>query len=181
MNHEITNEQYNEAFEFLTTGDHEVVIFGVLRRLHIQPNHEYYDDMVQEGRLVFVHAYLKTSATTEKQKLVFIYQKVYWSMLDYLRKQSSVNDHKYVPDDSTSNEEELFELPTNHSYEVECETQAMFAELMDICTQDEKQYLLSAYKYGLNATEIASQYGVSRPTVYKWKRSVLQKAKNIEI
>ncbi|GAY72040.1 sigma-70 family RNA polymerase sigma factor [Lentilactobacillus kosonis] len=181
MNHELTNEQYNEAFEFLTTGDHEVVIFGVLRRLHISPNHEYYDDMVQEGRLTFVNAYLKAPKTNEKRQLVYIYQKVYWSMLDYLRKQSTVNDHKYVPDEPTANQDELFEIPTEHSYVGDCETQATFAELMDICTKDERHYLLAAYKYGLNVTEIADQRGVSRPTVYKWKRSVLQKAKHIQI
>lgn len=180
MNHEDIREQYNEAFKFLVAGDHEVIIFGVLRRLHIGPNHEYYDDMVQEGRLAFVNAYPQAPTDSEKKRLVYIYQKVYWTMLDYLRKQTTLNNHKYVPDETTPEQDELFDIPAEHRFETEYDTHAVFAQLMDKCTESEKRFLLAAYKYGMNNAEIAREYRVSKPAVAKWRNGVHRKAKEIE-
>ncbi|WP_283680483.1 sigma-70 family RNA polymerase sigma factor [Lentilactobacillus sp. Marseille-Q4993] len=177
MNHENNRSSYQEAFEFMQAGDHEVVIFGVLRRLHISPNHEYYDDMVQEGRMAFAEAYLKCGDEDDtKRKLVFIYQKVYWTMLNYLKKQLRINGHRYEADDT--NEDPLLDIPAmNDDPDLDCKLQ--YEELMNQCTDKERQYLLAAYKYGMNFAEIAREYGVSRKTVYKWRDGLLKKAREI--
>ncbi|USS86146.1 hypothetical protein M3M38_05470 [Fructilactobacillus cliffordii] len=78
-----------QGFDFLLEGDHEVVIYGVLKRLNVRPFHTYYHDLVQEGRLAFVSAYEKYlhERSNQKQMLGYIYQSVKWKLLDVLRKQ----------------------------------------------------------------------------------------------
>lgn len=44
-------ELYQDAFNFLLDGDHELVVYGVLKKLHIRHDNPYYDDLVQEGWL----------------------------------------------------------------------------------------------------------------------------------
>lgn len=51
-------ELYQDAFDFLLDGDHELVVYGVLKKLHISKQNTYYDDMVQEGMLSFVEKYI---------------------------------------------------------------------------------------------------------------------------
>lgn len=78
------------AFAFMQEGDHEVVIFGVLKRLNIRTYHEHYQDLVQDARLVFMEAYLKYphDYDNEKQLLNYIYQSIKWKLLDQLRRQT---------------------------------------------------------------------------------------------
>lgn len=52
-------ELYQDAFNFLLDGDHELVVYGVLKKLHITKGNTYYDDMVQEGMLSFVEKYIR--------------------------------------------------------------------------------------------------------------------------
>ncbi|WP_429970434.1 sigma factor [Fructilactobacillus sp. Tb1] len=89
METEITKQ----AFDFLLEGDHEVVVFGVLKRLNVRPWHAHYQDLVQDGRLEFIAAYEKypDDRSNEKQMLSYIYQSVKWRMLDRLRRQTRVN------------------------------------------------------------------------------------------
>ena len=84
---------YQTAFDFMLEGDHEVVVFGVLKRLNVRPWHEHYQDLVQEGRLEFVDAYQKypDQRDDEKQMLSYIYQSVKWRLLDKLRRSTRVS------------------------------------------------------------------------------------------
>ncbi|WP_054690727.1 hypothetical protein [Fructilactobacillus florum] len=79
-----------QAFQFMLLDDHEVVIYGVLKRLNIRPFQQQYDDLAQEGRLAFVCAYQKYPHERENhpKMMNYIYQAVYWKLLDVLRQKT---------------------------------------------------------------------------------------------
>ncbi|POH05717.1 sigma factor [Fructilactobacillus lindneri] len=86
-------ENSSDAFQFMLKGDHEVVVYGVLKSLNIRPFHDNYQDLVQDGRLAFVAAYDKYPHERENQKkmLNYIYQSVRWQILDGLRQTNRIS------------------------------------------------------------------------------------------
>lgn len=167
-----------KAFDFLLDGDHELIVYGVLKRLHVTKGNPLYDDMVQEARLAFVNKYLQ--GMNEKKRpepfLPYIYQGVYWAMIDYLKKQRAADGHIYEKTDDTDPLAEVAD--DNYSVE-EIEGMALIETLSGICTVNELACLKYAY-YGMNVSEIARQMGVSRVTVHKWRNNLSQKIKRLQ-
>lgn len=168
-------EQRNrtEAFNFLLDGDHEVVIYGVLKRLHVVKGNPLYDDMVQEGRLAFVNKYIKGISNSKQLKSIldYVYRGVYWSMINYMNKQRVLDGHVYETTDDT---DVLTEIPDNDQIG-EINANALIATISGLCTTDELKYLQCAYYGGMNVSEIARHLGVSRKRVYRWRKRLIEK------
>lgn len=170
---EVFETPQQAAFDFLLTGDHQNVIYGAIKRLHIYRSYAEYDDLVQEGRLAFVRSYLKAPAATqtdEHKLLVFIYQGVYWHLLNCLDQLRRKAEHQAA--------EAVMPIPTTN-LEPTLETNQLYQQLLSVLSPNEQRYLTAAYIQGLNVTEMARQFGVARKTIYWWKASVAQKAKII--
>lgn len=169
-------EQRNrtEAFNFLLDGDHEVVIYGVLKRLHVVKGNPLYDDMVQEARLAFVNKYLQGLNAKKKPEpfLGYIYQGVYWSMVNYMNKQRVLDGHIYETTDDT---DPLSDLPDTDQSVSELDVNALISTISGSCTIDELRYLQCAYYDGMNVSEIARHLGVNRKRVYRWRKRLIDK------
>ncbi|KRK88000.1 sigma-70 family RNA polymerase sigma factor [Lentilactobacillus sunkii] len=167
-------ELYQDAFNFLLDGDHELVVYGVLKKLYIRRDNPYYDDLVQEGMVAFVEKYIQAIGLNKEPDsyLVFIYQGVYWYLLDYLRKEMRHRAGIEEPDDKTNLMEELEDKKKSVGY---YDTHILSDELMKQLTSDETRYLTLAYDYGMNISEIARECEASRTTVYQWRRGVIKK------
>lgn len=167
-------QRYTEAFDFLLDGDHELVVYGVLKKLHITKTNPYYDDMVQEGRIAFINKYLQAlnAGKPEKEILPFIYQGVKWALLDYLRKQLTTVEHVQVPEDNVDPLAEL--IDPLHTVE-NIDTGVLIRRLGTVCTKQQMQYMILAFEWGLTITEIANQLNVTRPTVYQLRKAVIKK------
>lgn len=169
----IFNTPQQAAFDFLLAGDHQTVIYGALKRLHVYRSYPEYDDLVQEGRLAFVQSYLKAPATKHQddhQLLVYIYQGVYWHLLNCLDQHRRHNNHQ--AQETTSPIKATDPRAT-------LETNQMYQQLLSVLSPNEQRYLTAAYIDGLNVTEMARQFKVARKTIYWWKASVTQKAQII--
>ena len=83
---------YEKGFAYLLQGEHEKVIYGVLKRLHVSRQDPDYEDLVVEGQIAFAQAYCAYcqahDSVTEEAVMPYIYQKVKWRLLDLLRKQT---------------------------------------------------------------------------------------------
>ncbi|MGF2385604.1 RNA polymerase sigma factor [Lentilactobacillus otakiensis] len=167
---------YQDAFNFLLDGDHELVVYGVLKKLHISKTNTYYEDMVQEGMLSFVEKYIRAINLKKEPEsyLAFIYRGVYWDLINYLHKQITITEHIEVPDD---NVDPLVELPDGKNSVSYYDTHILTTELLHKMSRDEVRYLVLAYDYGMNISEIAQECGASRTTVYQWRRGVIKKFK----
>ncbi|WP_249662718.1 sigma-70 family RNA polymerase sigma factor [Lentilactobacillus buchneri] len=167
-------ELYQDAFDFLLDGDHELVVYGVLKKLHISKQNTYYDDMVQEGMLSFVEKYIR-AINLEKEPesyLAYIYRGVYWDLINYLHKQITITEHVEVPDD---NVDPLAELPDGKNSASYYDTHILSRQLMTELNPKEIKYLVLAYDYGMNISEIAKECGVSRKCVHAWRKRVINK------
>ena len=80
----------------------DTVIYAVLKKLHITKAHNDYDDLVSEGRLLYLKAYA-TNQYTGKRRFNYFFTKIYWGLLDYLRKQQR-NHEVEAPIISATNE-----------------------------------------------------------------------------
>lgn len=90
-----------DGFKELLAND--TVIYAVLKKLHITKAHNDYDDLVSEGRLLYLKAYA-TNQYTGKRRFNYFFTKIYWSLLDYLRKQQR-NHEVEAPIISTADED----------------------------------------------------------------------------
>lgn len=167
-------ELYQDAFNFLLDGDHELVVYGVLKKLHITKGNTYYDDMVQEGMLSFVEKYIRAINLKKEPEsyLAFIYRGVYWDLINYLHKQITITEHAEVPDET---DDPFSELPDDKNSVGYYDTHILTEELLSKMNPDEIRYLTLAYDYGMNITEIAQECHASRTTVYQWRRGVIKK------
>ena len=159
-----------EAFQFLQKGDHVKVIFGALKKLHITKQNPLYEDMVQEGMIAFVQAV--DQGKEAETLMVFIYQGVYWKLINYLHKQLNVVDHA---EPVSKDEDPLLELPDDRVTAITLETGIMSADFKKRLTPNELQYFTLAYELGFNMKEIAEYCHVSRQTVHNWRKGLIKK------
>ncbi|WP_412988928.1 sigma-70 family RNA polymerase sigma factor [Pediococcus siamensis] len=168
-------ETIQKAFMFLYRDNHEKIIFGAAKKLHLTPLQDDYQDFIQEGYLAFVQAYDRYpgSITTDPQKFcVFAYQAVYWRLLDLLRQTTRLAEH----------------LETEHNEEIDMGTSTLnrgfenlyqddlFLQLYHSCTPAEKKFLVDCYILQLRSSEIARKHHVTRQCVTNWRRRVGNKA-----
>lgn len=159
------------GFAYLMEENHQGLVHGVLKRLHILPNHPQYDDLVQEGCIRFAQKYVEYDATTAHNSLLsYLYQGVYWHLLDLLRKQQRQTEHTQ----KMSADQEGWEAEILDDGEPigEVNDRELLNQLWLNCTHDQRKFLCSSFNEGMNVTEIARKYRVSRKTVYKWKQGV---------
>ena len=88
----MTNQKIIEGLVYLSTNKRINLVHGVLKQLHLSPLHDYYDDYFKEGCLIFSQAYASfpddpTNPENERQLMNFAFKRIYWRLLDLLRRQ----------------------------------------------------------------------------------------------
>ncbi|MFC6261040.1 helix-turn-helix domain-containing protein [Levilactobacillus fujinensis] len=166
------------AYKFLFTGDHETMLYGVLKKLNLKPGHPDYEDYFQEARVLFpdiYHAFPEDPEEKPHQFLAYAQQKLYWTLMDQRRHDFRDNSHQESGDGDTL----LSGLPDDDDV------------LAAIGLADYRKYLLkligASGKAGewhflvgtlvdqLTVDEIAAKHQVSRNTVYRWRRLLTQR------
>lgn len=183
------DSDFQPAFDFLAKDNHEGVIFGALKHLGVTRQCHYFDDLVQEGRLIFVQGYLDYDGdiTADEHKFMgLMYKKIYWRLIDILRRQSNQNEHHEFSLDNELIPTEIIEEVTLDSNSSDSPLDQLvsndfFMRLFDICSANERKFLIGAVLKQKTATEIALRYGVTKQAVSKWKKQVQAKAKLIEV
>jgi len=81
----------DEAINYLIENNRIKVIYGVLKQLHVSPLTAYFEDLVAEGELLFIQAYIdyrrQNEELDEKRLMGYAYRKIKWGLLDLLRKE----------------------------------------------------------------------------------------------
>ncbi|GAY79486.1 RNA polymerase sigma factor [Apilactobacillus micheneri] len=169
-------KKFQTGFDYLMQGDHKVVIFGVLKRLNIQRNTSQYDDLMQEGFIIFAKKYYQYQGPDDdKQRLAYLYQGVYWHLLDQLRKASrNTQKIEFMPTDNQDSWEN--QLIDDYSFESELSHNELLTELWKISSETERKLIYYRYYEGIdNMTEISRQTNISTKTLNRWRKSLRQK------
>lgn len=158
---------------------HDDIIYGVLKRCCITNLNKDYDDFVQIGRLALLKAYETFPETvfTEEQFYQFTgfaYRKVYWVVIDYIRKETKQKNEAYSMPEETESLKEFscigFENDWIEDYSIE--------EFIKTLPFEEKCYIEERVVNGLSITAIAEKHQVSRKTVYSWRNKVRKRLNN---
>lgn len=158
---------------------HDDIIYGVLKRCCISNLNKDYDDFVQIGRLALLKAYETFPETifTEEQFYQFTgfaYRKVYWAVIDLIRKETKlINEACSIPDEAES----LREFSSN-GFENNWIEDYSIEEFIKTLPFEEKCYIEERVVNGLSITEIAEKYQISRKTVYSWRNKVRKRLNN---
>lgn len=174
---------HEEALNYLLTNNRIKVVYGVLKYLHLSPQTENFEDLVMEGTLLFMQAYLKYRSLheniNEQQLMGYAFRKIKWGLRDLLRKQCKAADHLVtLPTPKTTDDPlTLFESQTDLGQDYEFAE--LLGEVLQLCNANERKYVVGRFFYGYSAAEIAQQAGVSRQTAYNWKKQVQRKCKQL--
>lgn len=165
---------YEKGFAYLLQGEHEKVIYGVLKHLHVSRQDPDYEDLVVEGQLVFAQAYCAYCQThdsvTEEAVMPYLYQKIKWRLLDLLRKQTRTKQRECgLPE----NADELWIVANCQNDDVIIRD--LLERLWNLCTPKERKFLELQLYSNLNLVKTAKMLEISRKTVYNYKRSILRK------
>lgn len=152
------------------------MVHGALKRLGVWHTHPDYDDFVQQGLLKLVEAYETYPKDLEQAEYLkqfggYAYQKVYWHMIDLLRKQK----RKWESEMAWPEDLEGQHPDTHLSIEQGYQEMELLAQMLPLLTKKERAYLVDAVVNQMNVTEIAQKQGVARKTVYVWKKQVAVK------
>lgn len=169
------------AYKFLYTGDHEMILYATLKRLHLRPAHPDYEDYLQEARLLFPEVYVDFPDDPEAkphQFLAYAQRKIYWALLDRLRRDRKQNDRQEDGDQTTL----LEVLPSDDDILDAIGQQDFRRYLLKVIggsgSTGEWRFLVGTLIDQLTADEIAAKHGVSRNTVYKWRRTLIRRLVN---
>lgn len=181
------NQITEEAFTLLLANQNMRIIHGVLKSLHISPARSDYEDLLQEGCLLFVEAYKRFCQLHPSQKIQadfgkFAFRTIRWRLLDLLRHQQLY----HPPCEPLVTIKQDFEHPTgievsdpnSLAFAADLTAAAFFQELWSICLAHEQRYLNSRL-LGQKISDFAEQEHVSRQTVYNWRSDVHEKARRI--
>lgn len=166
------------AYDFLMTGDHEQVIYAVLKHLYLTPTHPDFEDYLQEGRLLFIAAYQRfpdDPVTHPHQFLKWAYRRIGWGLRDQLRRQRHQEEH-HEPGDQTTQLGELAALDDLEAAVSRRDFREFLLQLIaEAGVQGEWRYLTGILREHLTVAEIATKYGVSPQTVYKWRQRTIKR------
>lgn len=170
------NRKLDKSKEELFFEQHGGIVHGVLKKLTVPRTHPDYEDFVQQGLVKLVEAYEIFPNDPERPENRypfggFAYTRIRWHLLDLLRKQhkSTTKECSFpnhfadlIPEKTPPFEETIADME-------------LLKEMLDLLSENERHYLTDFIIYGLSVTEIAKKNGVSRKTVYQWKKKTAQK------
>ncbi|UQS84939.1 sigma-70 family RNA polymerase sigma factor [Apilactobacillus apisilvae] len=164
------------GFDYLMTGDHQVIIYGVLKRLNIPRYTPQYDDLMQEGFIIFAKKYRQYNGEDDdKKRLAYLYQGVYWHLLDQLRKASrETQKMEFMADDTQDSWEN--QIIDEYEFENEYSGNQLLKQLWNMSNKTEKIVIYYRYFERIyNTAEISRLTGIAESTLKKWRKRLQEK------
>lgn len=165
-------EDLEQDFFFVHSG----IVYGAVRKCGIRFDHPDYDDFVQTGLIKLVEAYQSYPADLCQEAYIYqftgyAFQKVRWALVDELRK----NWKQQERETAISDHEGFQSFDRGVSMDEDWLVWELMPSMLKCLTDNEQRYLKDTVFEQLSVTDIASKYGVSRKTVYEWKKRIAVK------
>lgn len=184
----MTTKELQDGFNFLYSDKRTRLVHGVLKGLGVAVTRDDYDDLFQEGCLIFAQVFadypepIKTPMD-KRRLMTFAYRKIRWRLLDILRHQQrgvEVSQYSLNQDELTPESRELddprAQLPFNRLANA-----AFFDELWRRSSKKARRYLSLVLQDRFDSdTAIAKHCGVSRQAVHQWKQQLIVTARRLQ-
>ncbi|MGN1282537.1 MAG: RNA polymerase subunit sigma-24 [Limosilactobacillus sp.] len=184
----MTTKRLQDGFNFLYSDKRTRLIHGVLKGLGVAVTRDDYQDLFQEGCLIFAQVFADypedvTTPMEERRLMSYAYRKIRWRLLDILRhQQRGVNVRQYsldqdeLPPENRDLVDPQAQLPFN-----QLANAAFFTALWQRTGKQGRRYLQLALqdRFASDAA-IAQHCGVSRQAVCQWKRQLIATARRLQ-
>lgn len=173
--HEV-RKMYEKGFAYLFEAEHEKLVYGVLKNVHVTRAVPLYEDLLQEARIAYAKAYEQYYKRPQKVRLnVYLYQNVKWRLLDLLRKEARTKGKE------TNVSAGFLQVAGGVSEPGEIarkfEQKEWLLEIYQNCRPLEKKYLELLVLKEKTPAEVAVELGVSRQAVYNFRKKLKSKYK----
>ncbi len=160
-------EEMEQDFFFV----HGSIVYGVLRKCGIRVTHPDYDDFAQVGLLKLVDAYESFPSdlcqeTYFYQFTGFAYQKIKWAIIDEMRKTIKQSERETLIGETLDQSFPQAVMETDSDWLV----WELLPSMFECLAPNEQLYLKEAAIEQLSISDIARKHGVSRKTVYEWRK-----------
>ena len=154
----------------------EGVVFGVMKRLTINPNQPNYDDYTQIGRLQLVHDYetFQKDPRLEENRRPFVsfaFTKIRWAIIDEIRKQCLKQEREQVWDESFDHTL----TDTSVDMYLAIHEKEWLETIFSVLKEDEKRLVVDLCLHQMTMTAIAKKESVSRKTLYQRRNRIKEK------
>ena len=168
----VLTEEMADDFFFI----HDAIVYGALKKCSIPYNHPDYEDYVQIGRLKLVEAYESFPKDLLEEKSFYqftgyAFQKVKWGILDEIR----ILVRRAERETAMPEDWEPMVIDNVAAVEPDVVMWDMYSKMLSGLSEVEQTYLNDAVVHQLSVTAIAKKRGVSRKTVYTWRKRVAEK------
>lgn len=184
----MTTKNLQDGFEFLYSDKRIRLIHGVLKGIGVAVTRDDYQDLVQEGCLIFAQVFADypepvTTPMEERRLMSYAYRKIRWRLLDILRhQQQSVKASQYSLDQDELNpmSRDLVDPRAQLPFD-QLANAAFFDTLWQHAGKQERRYLQLALqdRFASDAA-IAKHCGVSRQAVHQWKQGLIATARRLQ-
>ncbi|WP_281164550.1 sigma-70 family RNA polymerase sigma factor [Liquorilactobacillus sicerae] len=165
--------------EFFSTSDYQL-LRGVLKNIGVTPQQDLYQDLLQEGAIILLKARQAKAQQGQAANYNnnYYFQLLRWRLLDILRRQQRVKVNSFSLEKAQESDEDSnpFEVSDPHADRFTDDLLAgeLAKQLWQTCTPNEQLYL-SYRLQDLSMAEIAQRCGVTRQTIYNWRKSLMKK------
>lgn len=158
------------------------IIFGVLKRLHINHFHPERADYEQEARIIMAKGMLRYDTThrgNSNARYLYLYQHLYWRLIDCLRAQKrrlqqiEMSLDKDYDDLNAQLQQEkiLQDFAAEHEF-TKREMDQFMKKFLERLTPQQRRYIQMLY-LGYRPSEIATRLGISRQAVANLRRRII--------
>lgn len=176
MTSKVSNVDFKNALLKTSSPSYQRLIFAVLRRLHQSPVQSNWDDLVQEARIILAQKLITQKLKTHQTKeelFPYLYQCVYWRVLDILRSRQRRLVRQMSIDDNASQPHIDYHAQISFSH---CEHDRLLNQLRPILTKQQEAYLCLLFA-GYSDTEIALRWHCSRQAVSNIRKRIIEKGR----
>lgn len=162
---------WSKAIHLSYAPAYQSLIYGALKNLHQSPRQANWDDLVQEAHLALAAKLM--FAGEDQVNHSYLYQYVYWRLLDSLRSQQRRQSHQTsAPDDQylTCIDYQMKKVYARHEHD------RLFNQLRPILTTQQQAYLDLLLR-GYSDTEIALLWHCSRQAVNKLRQRLIKRGR----
>ncbi|MDD6432630.1 MAG: RNA polymerase subunit sigma-24 [Lactobacillaceae bacterium] len=184
----MTTKKLQDGFNFLYRDKRTRLVHGVLKGLGIAVNRDDYDDLFQEGCLIFAQTFADypepiTTPMEELRLMTYAYRKVRWRLLDILRHQQRgvvASQYSLDQDELTPENRDLIDPRAQLPFD-RLTNAAFFDELWRRSGKKARRYLSLVLQDRFDSdTAIAKHCGVSRQAVHQWKKQLIATARRLQ-
>ncbi|WP_295731039.1 sigma-70 family RNA polymerase sigma factor [uncultured Limosilactobacillus sp.] len=171
----------------------QCIIFGVLKRLHIDHYHPDRPDYEQEARLIMARGMLsydtqhRSEHHDDHPRYCYLYQHLYWRLIDQLRNQTRRRqqiemslDKEFADCDAQMQQEKILRDLTAEVKFINCEISQLMRSLLQQLTPQQRRYVQMLY-LGYRPSEIATRLGISRQAVANLRKRVINMAHHYQL